>query len=701
MKFLILLNAILLAFSCVSQAQTINPTNIQIVRDQWGVPHIYAQTDAEVAYGLAWAHCEDDFENVQKALLSGKNMLGRSEGKDGALFDFALQYTGLDTFVDVHYESSFSDDFKLILKAYAQGVNDFAKTFPNERLVKKAFPFNEKDIIRGYAVKMSLMAGFGLALKAVNDNKIEEYMNVNETGSNAVAVSKKRTEDNKTWLVINSHQPMEGELAWYEAHLNSEDGWNTLGGLFPGGVTVFVGSNENLAWAHTSNYSNFGDVFKLEMHPSKKNLYQYDDEWKELGIRKARLKVKILGFVKLGVKKKIFLSEFGPVFKTKHGMYATKFPAFEEIRNAEQWYRMNKAKNFEEFEAAIKMETLPTYNVLYADKEDNLFFISDGHFPLRDSTLNWTNVMIGNTSKLNWNELHPYSRKPKVFNPSCGYLYTANHTPLEATCEGENWDNLFVGLQTFMYNRGDRFKYFLNHHESNFTWEQMMEYKYDKKYHPDGTYWQNLKMLYELDENKYPHLADVISIMKNWNLSGDIESEGAAVAMLAHNFLKKKHKTLFAMLMIRSEKITEEEAVEALTHAKNFLIKHHQSVHVPLGKIQRHIRGEKDLPIGGLSEVPRAVDASLYNKKKGVYRARSGDCYIQYVKFDENGPEITSVNAFGASSRPNSPHYTDQMEMFVNEEVKTMTLNKEEIFQNAKSIYTPAESAQKKKLWFE
>lgn len=682
-------------------AQTINPTQIQIVRDEWGVPHIYGKTDADVAYGLAWAHCEDDFENIQKSLLSGKNMLGRTEGKDGALFDFVLQYTGLDTLVDAKYEESFSDDFKKVLSGYIQGVNDFAATFPKERLVKKAFPFTEQDIIRGYAVKMALMSGFGLALKAVNDNKVEEYLNVNETGSNAVAIQKHRTEDEKTWLVINSHQPMEGELAWYEAHVHSEEGWNVLGGLFPGGVTIFVGSNENLGWAHTSNYSNFGDVFKLEMHPEEKNKYKYDGEWKELGVRKAKLKVKILGFLKLGVKKKIYESVYGPVFKTKHGMYATKFPAFEEIRNAEQWYRMNKASNFEEFEAAVKMESLPTYNILYADKEDNIFFISDGHFPKRDSSLNWTNTIIGNSSKYNWSELLPYERKPKVFNPSCGYLYTANHTPLEATCEGENWKGNFVGLQIFMYNRGDQFKNFMNNHQGIFTWDKLMEYKYNKSYHSDATYMKNFNALYTLDENKYPELAEIISIIKNWNLSGDTDSEGAAVALLAHDYLKKKHNTLFAMLMIRKTKITEEEAVGALTFAKEFLVKHHGTVNVPLSKIQRHIKGDKNFAIGGLSEVPRAIDATLYNKKKGIYKAKSGDCYIQYVKFDENGSKITSVNAYGASNRPNNPHYTDQMEMFVNEEVKNMTLDKPTIYKNAQTIYTPKFVMDNKKLWFE
>lgn len=693
---------IILAVVSFSSAQ-INPSSVEIVRDQWGVPHIYATTDAEVAYGLAWAHSEDDFQSVQEALLAGKNMYGRYKGKDGIIFDFALQYAGLDTLVDKLYESSFSEEFKKVLKGYAQGVNDFAKAFPKEVLVKKALPFTEQDIVRGYAVKMTLMAGLGLTLKAIKENNLKEILAINETGSNAFAFAPTHTEDGKTWLIGNSHQPMDGTLGWYEAHVHSDEGWNILGGLFPGGVSIFLGTNENLSWTHTTNYSAWGDVYKLEINPKDKNQYKLDGKWMNFETRKARLKLKLFGFVKLGVKKKLYTSVHGPVFKSKHGMYATRYPVYNEIKYAEQWWLMNKAKNFEEFENAIKMETFPMYNVIYADKEGNIFFLSDGHYPKRKEGLNWNGLLAGNTSEYIWDELHPYDYKPRFLNPKNGYLFNANNTPLVATCyQDKHKCKIFDGLQMFMYNRGDRLSYLLDKDPGIFTWENVVSYKYDKKYHHDKTYMKNFGIFYTIDETKYPEIADVIGLMKNWDLSGDSTSTGATVSLLTSYYLKKKHKANKAILMLKKEGINEEDAVEALTFARSFLIKHHNSIEVPLGKIQRHIKGDKDFAVEGLSEVPRAIDASLFNKKKGIFRARSGDSYMQFVKFDRDGvSSIETIHAYGASARENSPHYTDQMEMFVQEKTKTMTLDKATIYSNAKAIYTPAKVAADKKLWYE
>jgi acyl-homoserine-lactone acylase len=137
--------------------------------------------------------------------------------------------------------------------------------------------------------------------------------------------------------------------------------------------------------------------------------------------------------------------------------------------------------------------------------------------------------------------------------------------------------------------------------------------------------------------------------------------------------------------------VSEEDAVDALRNAKKLLIKTHGTMDIPLGQVQRHQRGEVSLPISGLREVPRAADANIYDKKKGLFRITGGDGYIQKVRFTEAGPTIHSINAFGASARPDSPHYTDQMQMFVDQQYKPMTFDRAEIERNARRVYHPGE----------
>ena len=228
-------------------------------------------------------------------------------------------------------------------------------------------------------------------------------------------------------------------------------------------------------------------------------------------------------------------------------------------------------------------------------------------------------------------------------------------------------------------------------HEGKFSEEDLDRIKYDHAYHPNGAYEKHFEAMYNLDESKYPDISDAILKLKNWDKQGNADNMDAALAMVVHDFLRIDLKGPFALLMIREQKVTEEMAVEAIRKAKKLLIKTHGTLEVPLGEVQRLIRGDKSLPAHGLREVPRATDTKLYDKKKGIYKVKSGDGYIQVVRFTEEGADIRSINAYGASSREDSPHFNDQMEMFTNHEYKPISLDWEEIKSKAERIYHPRE----------
>lgn len=667
----------------------VNPADVTIIRDKFGVPHIYGNTDADAAYGLAWAHAEDDFEHIQHNLLAGKNMLGRVLGKEGVLFDFGLQFLSIDSLVDARYEIDLSPEYRKVLEGYTQGLNAFAAAHPNEVLVKKSFPASTKDLVKGYVLNTSLMAGIGLTLKALKENRLDEFFSASEVGSNAIAVAPQRMADGKGYLSINSHQPLEGRVAWYEAHVASNEGWDIIGGLFPGGTTIFVGSNPNLGWAHTVNYHVFGDAYLLEINPKNKNQYKFDGQWHNFYIKKAKLKMKVAG-LKIGVTKKVRISTYGPVFETKkYGWYALRFPSYKDIRAAEQWYRMNKARDLTSFKAALKMQALPLFNVVYADKEGNIMMHSAGKIPERNPALNWKLPIRANTSAYKWEKIIPFDKMPHSENPECGFVYNANNTPLHCTGEECNPQLSFPGLQTFEYNRGEVFASFFNGHAGPFTEAEVEGIKYNTSYHPSGSYADRFKALFELDPAQYPDIADAILKLKQWDRHGNADNPHAALAMVTHEYLKKAVDAPFGLLMIRKQRITEAEAVDAIRQAKKFLLKTHGTINLPLGEVQRLQRGSVSLPAHGLAEVPRAATPSLFDKKRGLYRITHGDGYIQKVRFDKDGAKIFSVHSFGASSRPNSPHFTDQMELFTNQQYKPMTFDRSEIERSATRIYHP------------
>ncbi|HEY0261918.1 MAG TPA: penicillin acylase family protein, partial [Chitinophagales bacterium] len=275
------------SFSLFSQ-QTSAKHSVEIVRDSFGVPHIFGKTDADCAYGLIWAECEDDFNTVQWGLLASKGMLGRHLGIDGAKIDYAVQLLRVPQIINENYEKDVSPEFKKILEAAAEAGNLYAEKHPDEVLVKQAFPVRPQDFIGGYMLAMALMTGVDGALNSMISGTVPQVSFAEAgRGSNGLAMNSKKTADGNVYLDVNSHQPLEGPLSWYEAHMQSEEGLNMYGSTFHGGVTIFHGVNENLGWAHTTNFWDWIDIFQLQPDPKKKGNYLMDGVSYPLEVSKA------------------------------------------------------------------------------------------------------------------------------------------------------------------------------------------------------------------------------------------------------------------------------------------------------------------------------------------------------------------------------------------------------------------------------
>ena len=242
----------------------INPNNIDIVRDQFGIPHIYAKTDAEVAYGLAWVNAEDDFKTIQEAYLAGNAMLSNHIGLKGAPADFISQFIGSNTLIEEKIDE-ISKDYMKVVEGYAQGLNAYASANPNKVLYRKLFPITPKKMLMYSQLQLFISnEGAYWAGRILNNDTQDDYLDQNLTGSNVIAMNSSKTISGETFLAINTHQPLEGPTSWYEVHLNSEEGTNIIGTMYPGTPNVLIGVNEHLGWSHTVNYPDKTDVFKLK-----------------------------------------------------------------------------------------------------------------------------------------------------------------------------------------------------------------------------------------------------------------------------------------------------------------------------------------------------------------------------------------------------------------------------------------------------
>lgn len=677
----------------------VNPEDVTIVRDKWGVAHVYGKTDADAAYGMAWAHCEDDFAGMQFPLLAFRGRLGSVQGIEGATFDVICFLSEAREVIYSQYDTAFSDDFKKVLTGFTQGLNDYAAAHPDDIVLKGIFPIENQEILMGYILGNTIMSNAVFDIGKVMDRHIHEYENpATPTGSNAFAFRRSKTHENRTFFVSNSHQPLEGPLAWYEIHVNSEEGWNMLGATFSMGMTPFVGVNPNLAWTHTTNQPDVHDVYKLVMHPNKKNHYRFDGQWLPLEKKPLHFKVKVIG-IKFPVTLRFYKSKHGIVIKNKDGYYALRFSANMRVTAAEQWFRMNKARNFEEFKTALQMQGIPCQNVIYADKEDNIYFLSNGLIPnKRNPNYNWGGVLPGDTSATLWvPEFFGFDSLPQILNPPSGYLFNSNNTPFSATAPTDNlrledYPNHVMGHNTKETNRSIRFMEMIDDYDK-ISYELLKIMKYDVKF-SDSTFYtctlQNLDMVAQLDPEKYPDLRDVMEMIQKWDRCTDKNNPEGAILSVAITYLIDYMEERSSLL---GENVLPEYVfVDALRKAKRFLIKHYGSLQVPMGKLQMHYREKDDSKIYPISGMPENLAAMMYKRdeKNGRLRTYAGDSFILFAQYSDKGIEkLETIVPFGTSSDPNSPHYNDQMELYINQELKPMTLDKNEVFKSAAKQYKP------------
>ncbi|SDD25968.1 acyl-homoserine-lactone acylase [Algoriphagus faecimaris] len=690
----------IVSFSCqrVHQLSDWNQENVQIARDEFGVPHIFGKSDADVSYGLAWAHAEDDFETIQKTLLAGKALVGRVFGEEGAAIDFFVHLLETRELAKEKYDSSYSPAFKKVLEGYAAGINDFAYHHPEEILYQGAFPVTVHDITSAYILSLAQMSGADQAVQKIFSGQVDLLSeDPHPKGSNAIAIHPSRTDSEEAFLAINSHQPLEGPVSWYEAHLRSEEGWNMIGGLFPGGAMIFHGVNEHLGWAHTVNFPDLLDLYQLDIDPENPLRYQVDGDWLELQERTIWLKVKITDWLTIPVPKKVWKSIFGPTLITDQGAFSIKMGVLDRIGAPEQWWQMNKAQNFSQWKEAMNSMQLTSFNTIYADKYDTIFFVSNALLPKRTAGFDYRETVSGNTSKTNWDEYHDFSELPQYLNPSSGYLFNTNHSPFTGSDSVDFLDPKGfpseMNFSTRENNRSTRFRELMPK-TGTLTWEDFERIKFDAQLPEKLAFKTNMDALFQLDSTVYPDISKQIKILNEWDKSSETASEGAAIFAYCYYYWRDK---LQRMDRAMDGPISEAEAAESIQAAKKHFLKHFKKDVVPLGEYQKLIRGDREMPLWGLDDVITAMRSEPW--ENGRRRGIQGESYIMMVRFGEGLPEIQSINVYGASNRPDSPHYADQMDRFLQRDLKKMSLDSASVMKTAKRIYHPGKiSIQKNQI---
>lgn len=671
----------------------------RIVRDAFGVPHIFGKRDADAAFGLAYAHAEDDMETMEEVILFVRGRLGQKTGKDGAITDYLVAALGAREDVAAKYETDLSPGTRAVLEGYAAGVNLYCAE-ARDRCSPGVAPVSGPDILTGFVARTPFFYGLEEQLTALfaDDKKAHAALEqartafldlppTVETGSNAMAVAPSRAADGHTRLMVNSHQPYTGPVAWYEAHVKSEEGWDRIGGVFPGSPVILHGAGPDNGWAFTVNKPDLVDIYALEVDDSKKpRRYRFDGAWRDFDRSDAKFRVKLLGPFSLPVSRPVLRSVHGPAFMTPRGVFAVAFAGKGDVKAAEQWYRMNKARDFASWRDAMAIQGIPSFNVVYADKTGNIAYFYNAAIPVRAAGADWSKTQDGSDPALVWQGVRPFGSAPSVVNPASGYVANANNNPFEASSlddspKAEEFPAEF-GIDHRQSNRGFR-QHELFGEDASITAEEFLAYKMDNAYSARS------KLVGIIDTlaadpalSSDPETKAAVDLLKTWDRSAARESRAAALAIRIGCHVYNCYAS--------DQAGDTPDPVEALQVSMREMQATFGRLDPPWSEAMRLDRGDKSLEIDGGPDTLRAVYPDVPSRA-GRWSAGGGDTYVLYADWSPEGAaSIQTIHQFGSATLDKkSPHYADQAPLFAAEQWKTPPMTLDAALAEATRDYRP------------
>ncbi len=687
--------------------------NVRILRDTWGVPHIFGRTDADTAFGLAYAHAEDDFLTIQQVLVATRGRLATVYGADAAPNDYMVQLLRIWDVVETGYARDLNSDTRAVLEAYAEGLNTYAALHPNEILWPGLYPLSGIDIAATSVHRSPLFFGLDDVLGDLfaEDRQSEVASPGGETarwpeqiegdhelawnksiaGSNTFALGPERTTDGSTMLAVNSHQPWEGPVAWYEAHVHSEAGWDMTGALFPGSPVIIHGHNRALGWSFTVNDPDLVDVYVLETNPENEGQYLLDGEWRKFEVRSAPLHIKIIGNLVVPVRQEFLWSAFGPVVRRPHGTYAVRYAGFGRVDIWQQLYSLNKASNFDEWLSAMRSGGLPMFNVAYADRAGNIYYLYNSFLPIRQEGWDWSLYMPGTSSDLLWTDTLPFEQLPQVLNPESGFIQNANSSPFQTSTAGNPDPSQYsktFGIETVMTNRSLRLLELLGGH-NKLSFEEFIAVKWDMAYSRQSDVPHHIGVILRANFTD-PLEIEGQYLLSRWDLRVDPQNPAAALAVLTLANINEAYGPFRPSTMVGVE-VPDEIVINAFRNAVSQLAANFGRIDLPWAAVNRLERGSLNLGLGGGPDILHAV----YGRRNddGTLRGIAGDGVVYLVRWLPDGTvESYSIHQYGSATLDSaSPHYADQAPLFASRMLKPVWFDEPDILANLEAAYAPGE----------
>jgi acyl-homoserine-lactone acylase len=677
---------------------TERPETLHILRDTWGVPHIYAESELGAIYGQGYAMAEDRLPTMMRAYRKAVGRMAETFGPDWVEHDYQQRVWRHEQVARTRY-SDLSPFYQRAGEAFVAGLKRYMAEHPDRipqwsldvqpyhlialaRYVIWGWPLGqaqwflensppappESPPLRhrngdgGEATTPSPPQAGGIegGQEAADDGR----------GSNQWAVTGRRTAGGHVITLIDPHVPWEDEWLFYESHLHGGD-LNAYGFIPTGLPYIGLGHNEHISWAFTTGGPDTADVYELTVRKGddgQPRQYLYDGEWRDLARETVTLQVKTEGGMD-EVALDLVSSHHGPVVEAEGRTYAFKLAYAEAVCLIEQMAQTDKAHNLGDFLHALSMRMMMPQNAMYGDVYGNIYYQRTGMVPIRPEGYDWTCAVPGDTSATEWLGFHDTADLVQLLNPPAGWMQNCNISPGTMT---ENSPLTADRYPAYVYldrtersnPRGRQANERLAAAEQ-MTLEEAQSIANDTYLNGEAPWRAALLAACESRANE-PSLRQAVDLLRAWDGHADKDSTGMTLYRAWWHALEGKREGLPLEAIERGEPLpgdAQETLVQTLSEVAQELQRRYGRIDVPWGAVHRARRGEQSWPIDGVAEwadlvTLRAVHGA--QDEEGVSYGESGQSCTTVVMLQRGDVRSYSVVPYGQSEDPDSPHYTDQ-----------------------------------------
>jgi acyl-homoserine-lactone acylase len=687
---------------------------VTIIRDQFGVPHIYGKTDADVVFGLMYAQCEESFEKMEESYL---RILGRMSEKkgEGYYYQDLLMKTLYDTSTAKKDFEAAPDWLKKLLYAFSDGIHHYLSKHPETKpaLLKRFEPwypllFSDGAYIStntGGLEQRDLQELFG------KENRSSRAMQpgINEsalTGSNAFAIAPQKSTTGNAILFINPH------VSFYfrtEVHMVSEEGLNAYGAATWGQFFIYQGFNESLGWMHTSSLADAADLYEEKIvEKNNGRFYQYNNELKPVEQRKTAIHILNNGSIQTD-SVNIMFTGHGPVLGKRNGKHLSLRSQNHSLQGLIQSWQRMKSKDFEEFKKNLALRTNNSTNTMYADNKGNIAYWHGNFVPKRDPAYKWDQPVDGTIAATEWKGMHTIDELVGVVNPPTGWMQNCNSSPFHISGKNAIAEAKFP---SYMAPEAENFRSVraieLLSKQKKWSAEELVSISMDGYLSMFDTLLPSfIDFFYRLPptDPARSELEEPMSILEAWDKKASINSVASTLAIFwAYQVLSMAQQNAatldnIGMAKYVSEKMPGAQKLDALRGVMNGLQRIYGDWKIAWGSINRFQRtdysdqrfsdSKESLPVGFASAFFGCLASyeTIWgegNKQFGI----AGNSFVAVVEFGKK-IRARSVVTGGQFFDPSSKHFNDQAEMFVTGRMKEVNFYREDVERNSERKYRP------------